>query len=411
MTGPMKGVRVLEIAQFTFVPAAGAVLADWGADVIKVEHAVTGDAQRGLVRVMGLDALVPGSTFYPIMEGPNRGKRSIGLDLTKPEAQEILRELVLKSDVLLTNFLPGPRRKMGIDVDQIKAINPNIIYMRGTAFGNKGEERAKGGYDSTGFWARSGAGWGTTWDDAKELTGMPTGAFGDNTGGMTIAGGVAAALYKRAVTGEASVVDVSLLGVGAWTTQFGSNLAMLLGGPTPAPSRVQVPGTPGNPLTGAYRTKDGRFIMLTMLQPGLYWPMFCDAFNKPEWKADERFAEAMLVVNNGFIARQWITELFASMNLEELKAILGTQTGQWAVVQDFWEISQDKGLRDNGLVATVVDAEGKNRELIATPVLFDEENPTLTRAPQFAEHTDQIIAELGISEERLLEMKIAGAVT
>lgn len=410
MSGPMEGVRVLEIAQFTFVPAAGAVLSDWGAEVIKVEHAVTGDAQRGLVRVMGLDALIPGSTFFPIMEGPNRGKRSIGLDLYKPEAQEILRELVEKSDVFLTNFLPGARIKMGIDVDQIKAINPNIIYVRGTAFGNKGPEREKGGYDSTGFWARSGAARATTWADATELTAMPTGAYGDNAGGMTIAGGVAAALYKRATTGEAPVVDVSLLGVGAWSTSFGSNLAMLTGQAPPPPS-MPVAGTPGNPLTGAYRTSDGKFIMLTMLQPGAYWAGFCDVFDKPEWKADERFQTAESIVMNGYEGRQLVAELFASKTRDELVEILNKQSGQWAIVADFWDISQDESLRANGLVAKVTDAEGVQRELIAVPVLFDEENPTLTRAPQFAEHTDEIMTELGISQERQIELKIAGAVT
>ena len=404
MSGPMEGVRVLEIAQFTFVPAAGAVLSDWGADVIKVEHAVTGDAQRGLVRVMGLDALVPGSTFYPIMEGPNRGKRSIGLDLYKPEAQEILRELVEKADVFLTNMLPGARIKMGIDVDQIKAINPKIIYVRGTAFGNKGPEREKGGYDSTGFWARSGAARATTWADATELTAMPTGAYGDNAGGMTIAGGVAAALYKRAVTGESPVVDVSLLGVGAWSTSFGSNLAMLTGQAPPPPS-MPVPGTPGN------RTSDGKFIMLTMLQPGAYWPGFCDVFDKPEWKADARFQTAETIVANGYEGRQLVAELFLSKTREELMAILNKQDGQWALVADFWDISQDESLRANGLVAKVTDAEGVERELIAAPVLFDEENPTLTRAPQFAEHTDEILSELGLDIERQLELKIAGAVT
>lgn len=410
MTGPMKGVRVLEIAQFTFVPAAGAVLADWGAEVIKVEHAVTGDAQRGLVRVMGLDALVPGSTFYPIMEGPNRGKRSIGLDLTNPAAQEILVDLVKQSDVFLTNMLPGARVKMGIDVDQIRAINPDIIYVRGTAFGNKGPEREKGGYDSTGFWARSGAARATTWADATELTAMPTGAYGDNAGGMTIAGGVAAALYKRATTGEASVVDVSLLSVGAWSTSFGSNLAMLTGQAPPPPS-MPVPGTPGNPLTGAYRCKDGKFVMLTMLQPGAYWPGFCDVFNKPEWKADERFKDAMTIVENGYEGRQLVAELFASMDRDEVTAILSKQDGQWAIVADFWDISQDESLRANGLVAKVTDAEGVERELIASPVLFDEENPTLSRAPQFAEHTDEILTELGIDFEKQIELKIAGAVT
>jgi len=410
MSGPMEGVRVLEIAQFTFVPAAGAVLSDWGAEVIKVEHAVTGDAQRGLVRVMGLDALIPGSTFFPIMEGPNRGKRSIGLDLYKPEAQEILRELVEKSDVFLTNFLPGARVKMGIDVDQIKAINPNIIYVRGTAFGNKGPEREKGGYDSTGFWARSGAARATTWADATELTAMPTGAYGDNAGGMTIAGGVAAALYKRATTGQSPVVDVSLLGVGAWSTSFGSNLAMLTGQAPPPPS-MPAAGSPGNPLTGAYRTSDGKFIMLTMLQPGAYWAGFCDVFDKPEWKADERFQTAESIVMNGYEGRQLVAELFASKTRDELVEILNKQSGQWAIVADFWDISQDESLRANGLVAKVTDAEGVQRELIAVPVLFDEENPTLTRAPQFAEHTDEIMTELGISQERQIELKIAGAVT
>ncbi len=410
MSGPMEGVRVLEIAQFTFVPAAGAVLSDWGADVIKVEHAVTGDAQRGLVRVMGLDALVPGSTFYPIMEGPNRGKRSIGLDLYKPEAQDILRELVEQADVFLTNMLPGARIKMGIDVDQIKAINPKIIYVRGTAFGNKGPEREKGGYDSTGFWARSGAARATTWADATELTAMPTGAYGDNAGGMTIAGGVAAALYKRATTGESPVVDVSLLGVGAWSTSFGSNLAMLTGQAPPPPS-MPVPGTPGNPLTGAYRTSDGKFIMLTMLQPGAYWPGFCDVFDKPEWKADERFQSADSIVANGYEGRLLVAELFGSKTRAELMEILNKQTGQWALVADFWDISQDESLRANGLVAKVVDAEGVERELIAAPVLFDEENPTLSRAPQFAEHTDEILSELGFDIEKQLELKIAGAVT
>jgi len=406
----MEGVRVLEIAQFTFVPAAGAVLSDWGADVIKVEHAVTGDAQRGLVRVMGLDALVPGSTFYPIMEGPNRGKRSIGLDLYNPEAQEILRVLVEQADVFLTNMLPGARVKMGIDVDQIKAINPKIIYVRGTAFGNKGPEREKGGYDSTGFWARSGAARATTWADATELTAMPTGAYGDNAGGMTIAGGVAAALYKRATTGESPVVDVSLLGVGAWSTSFGSNLAMLVGQAPPPPS-MPVAGTPGNPLTGAYRTSDGKFIMLTMLQPGAYWPGFCDVFDKPEWKTDERFLTAESIVMNGYEGRQLVAELFGSMTRAELTEILNKQTGQWAIVADFWDISQDESLRANGLVSKVVDAEGVERELIAVPVLFDEENPTLSRAPQFAEHTDEILAELGFDLEKQLELKIAGAVT
>src|ERR1700721_2333907 len=121
MAQPMEGVRVLEVAQFTFVPAAGAVLADWGADVIKVEHAKRGDAQRGLVRLLGLDVASKGSSFFPIMEGPNRGKRSVGAPLEKPSARRGVGELVRSSDVFLTNFLPGPRSRLRIDLEDIRA--------------------------------------------------------------------------------------------------------------------------------------------------------------------------------------------------------------------------------------------------------------------------------------------------
>ena len=230
---PMEGIRVLEVAQFTFVPAAGAVLADWGADVIKVEHPETGDAQRGLVKVLGLDTVVKGSSFVPIMEGPNRGKRSIGLALDKPEAKSLLHELVRASDVFLTNFLPRARAKLGIDVADIQAINPDIIYVLGTGFGYSGPEADKGGYDSTAFWARGGSGDAVTPPGSDAFVGMPTGAYGDSMGGMTIAGGVAAALFARSQTGQPSVVDVSLLGVGAWATQFKTNLSLMAGGPLP----------------------------------------------------------------------------------------------------------------------------------------------------------------------------------
>ena len=155
MIRPMEGVRVLEVAQFTFVPAAGAVLADWGADVIKVEHAETGDAQRGLSAVM--DMPVGSGSFAPLMEHPNRGKRSIGLALERPAAMDVLHELIRTSDVFLTNFLPRARRKLGIELDDVRKINADIIYVRGSGFGSSGPDSEKGGYDSTAFWARGGS--------------------------------------------------------------------------------------------------------------------------------------------------------------------------------------------------------------------------------------------------------------
>lgn len=410
MHRPMEGVRVLEVAQFTFVPAAGAVLADWGADVIHVEHHEMGDAQRGLVKVMGLDALSPGSSFFPIMEGPNRGKRSIGLDIEHPKGREILLDLARTSDVFLTNFLPAAREKLRIDVEDIRAVNPDIIYVRGTGFGNKGPERDKGGYDATAFWARGGSASAVTPPDAELLADQPTGAYGDNMGGMTIAGGIAAALYGRAVTGEPSVVDVSLLSVGAWVTQFSTNLALMLGFPLPPRPRLKY-GSPRNPLIGSYRTKDGRWLVLSMLQPGRYWPEFCRAAGRPELATDERFDTPEKVMDNAPAAAELVAEIIASKTYEEwVEALAGTE-GQWALAQDAFEVGHDPQLRANGYVQPVVDAEGVTRELVANPVQFDETPPTLTRAPQFAEHTDEILRELGRSDEELLQLKLDGAVT
>ncbi|MDP3892321.1 CaiB/BaiF CoA-transferase family protein [Nocardioides sp.] len=405
----MTGVRVLEVAQFTFVPAAGAVLADWGADVIKVEHAETGDAQRGLVQVLGLDVSGGSSSFYPIMEGPNRGKRSMGLALDKPEGRELLLELARQSDVFLTNFLPAAREKLGIEVEDIRAVNPDIIYVRGSGFGNRGEERTKGGYDSTAFWARAGSAAGVTPPESEQLLGMPAGAYGDSLGGMTIAGGISAALYARQVTGESSVIDVSLLSVGAWATQFSANLALMNGGPLPA---VETPkhGAPSNPLIGPYRTSDDRWLWLAMLQPGRYWPEFCRVAERPELIDDERFDSAEKLMQNAGEAAALVAEIFATKDFDTWVKLLDG-VGQWAAVQNAWEVGNDPGLRTNGYVATVKDAEGVDRELILNPVQFDETPPEITRAPQFAEHTDEVVLGLGKTEDELIGLKIAGAIT
>ncbi|MGE9809461.1 CaiB/BaiF CoA transferase family protein [Janibacter sp. G1551] len=410
MTRPMEGIKVVEVAQFTFVPAAGAVLADWGADVIKVEHAETGDAQRGLVKVLGLDTISKGSSFIPIMEGPNRGKRSIGLALEKPEAREILHELVRDADVFLTNFLPGARAKLGLDSEDIRKINPNIVYALGSGFGYEGPEAGKGGYDSTAFWARGGSGDAVTAAGSDRFIGMPTGAYGDSMGGLTIAGGIAAALFQRERTGTAPIVDVSLLGVGAWATQFNTNLALMAGGPLPKPA-PRKHGAPSNPLTGAYRTKDDRWLMLTMLQPGRYWPEFVKHVDRPELASDERFDSAANIMANADEAAEIVASILETRTKDEWVTAFAGMEGQWSVVQDAWEVAHDVSLRAIGQIAPVIDAEGVERELVGSPVHFDRTAPTLKRAPLFAEHTDEVVTELGRTEEQLLALKLAGAIT
>src|ERR1700742_5024584 len=291
---PLEGIRVLEVAMYGFVPAAGAVLAECGADVIKVEHAVTGDPQGGL-RQTGM-LRVEGDPNLNI-EHANRGKRSIGLDMSVPEGKEVLYELARRADVFLTSFLPGTRERFGIDVEDIRAVNRKIVYARVSALGPRGEESTRGGYDMTAFWCRAGTAATITPAGMPGMIAPPGPAYGDTISGTNLAGGIAAALLKRERTGEPSVVDVSLLGSGLWsmghTVALTKHLNQRLEAPPPG-----VHGSPINPLVGVYPTADDRYISFVMMQPTKFWADVCHHVDLPDLADDPRFATVESVAAN-----------------------------------------------------------------------------------------------------------------
>ena len=407
MSLPMTGIRILEGAEHAFVPTAGAVLADWGADVIKVEHAQRGDAMRGLAStgVMNL-----GDGVHVLNEHANRGKRSIGIDLTKPEGREVLYKLAAASDVFLTNKLPNVLEKLKIDVDDIRAHNPQIIYVRGTAFGPVGPDKNRGGYDMTAFWSRAGSAASATPPGLPFVVPQPGPAYGDSLGGMTIAGGIAGALLKRERTGEASVVDVSLLGTGTWAMGAAIALGLQSGEPWSMAAATRG-GGPSNPLTGLYKTSDDRFVSVVMLQAFKYWPDFCEHIGKPELATDERFNTHQKLSDNAAEARTIIGEVIAGGTLAEWTERFSTLAGQWAPVQNSLEVAADPQVRANGYVAQTATEDGTEFELVASPVQFDEKPTATNRAPEFNEHGDSLLQELGFEWERILELKAAGAVT
>jgi crotonobetainyl-CoA:carnitine CoA-transferase CaiB-like acyl-CoA transferase len=404
----MDGVRVLEVAQFTFTPSAGAVLADWGADVVKVEHAEYGDAQRGLK--IGSGGAAAG-TFQPLMEHPNRGKRSIGLALEVPSGRGVLMELVRDSDVFLTNFLPDARRRLRIDAEDIRAANPSIIYVRGSGHGQRGPEFDRPGYDGSTFWSRMGCAWGVTPPDSGRLLGQPSGAFGDSMGGAMMAGGVAAALFARERTGRGSIVDVSLMSVGAWAMALWLGTAMLTGESVPPLPTTAPPHLAVNPTIGSYKTADGRFITLMMLQPGRYFADLCRHLEIEHLLEDERFQTAEGLMANASEVGGHLASAFARRPYAEWVERLRTLEGPWAPAQDPLEVVADPQLEANGCLLPVVDAAGVQRKLVANPVQFDERPPEVVRGPQFAEHTDDILRELGKSDEEILQLKLDGACT
>jgi crotonobetainyl-CoA:carnitine CoA-transferase CaiB-like acyl-CoA transferase len=250
MSQVMKGIRVLEVAQFTFVPAAGGILADWGADVIKIEHPVRGDTQRGFINLGGIK-LDP--VRNALMEHPNRGKRSVGIDVSTPEGVALIYEIAKTADVFLTNYLPAQRKKLKIDLEDIRRANPNIIYARGSAYGDKGPERDIGGFDGTAFWSRGGIGHAMSPEELGGPLSQGIPAFGDSIGGMNIAGGISAALFHRERTGEALELDVSLMSTAWWAAGTSVDIGIEQG----KTMRNRMPtsgGNPGNPFNGNYYT-------------------------------------------------------------------------------------------------------------------------------------------------------------
>lgn len=404
MTAVMQGVRVLEVAEHTFVPAASALLADWGADVVKIEHVERGDAMRGLAS-MGT-AVVP-SDVHVLFEHSNRGKRSLALDLTSQEGLDILYRLAETADIFLTNKLPSVRRKLKIELADIRAHNPRIIYVRGTGQGEQGPDRDRGSYDSLAFWARAGAATGVMRPEYGHVPNPPGPGFGDSIGAMTIAGGMMGALFHRERTGEATVVDVSLLGTGIWSMGQGLAISLLTGNPLAPPSTDR---PRSNPLVRQYQTRDGRWLSLCCLQAGKYWAPLCAAIGRPELASDPRFADHASLMTHSPTAIEILTAAFAEQPLAGWRTRLAAFTGQWTVVQDADDVAADPQTAANGYLQDCQTAAGVPFRLAAAPVQFEGQPATPARAPEFNEHGEAILTDLGLDWDTIVKLKVRGVV-
>ena len=407
MTQVMKGVRVLEVAQFVFVPSTGAALADWGADIIKVEHPVRGDAQRGARSIGGMtfDPVV-----NPMIQHPNRGKRSIGIDISRPEGQELVYELAKNADVFLTNYLPAARQKLKIDVEHIRAVNPDIIYARGSGYGDKGPDRDRGGYDATAFWIHSGVAHALTPEEFDVPLSMGVGGMGDSQSGMYLAGGIAAALFHRSQTGEATEVDVSLLSSAMWMS--GMVIAPYLhGGKMMRIGVPRVGGAPINPFMGHFKTLDGRVISLFIMVPDHYIRDTFEHLGIPEAADDPRFSTAEALLANTEAAGALIVEAFASKPGQYWRERLKTMKGQWAEFRSTLDLCNDPQSVANNLTVEVETASGRTIRVVRGPVQFDNHVPDGPGAPQVGEHTELVLADLGLDWDKIEQLKAKGAIT
>jgi crotonobetainyl-CoA:carnitine CoA-transferase CaiB-like acyl-CoA transferase len=405
MTDVMQGVRILEVAEHTFVPAASAVLADHGAEVIKIEHVERGDALRGLASSGTVDL---GGGVHVLLEHSNRGKKSIGLDLATPDGLEVLSKLAATCDVFLTNKTPTVRAKLKIDLADIREHNPEIIYVRGHGQGHHGPDADKGAYDSLAYWNRAGIAYAYTTADEPTAISPPGPAFGDSIGAMTIAGGIMGALFHRANTGEATEVDVSLLGAGMWS--MGGGIALSLQHQVPWAGMGRGTALAPNPLVGNYVTKDGREVALTCLQAGKYWAEACEILGRPELATDERFADAAAIVANGGEGRALLAEAFLERTADEWREVLQSFSGQWAMVQSTLEVATDPQAVANGYIQEYTTSDGTAFQMASPPIRFGDQPPAALRAPEFNEHGDEILESLGLGMDAIIDLKVKGVV-
>jgi len=338
-----------------------------------------------------------------MLEHSNRGKKSLGLDLTQPDGLGILHQLITTSDVFLTNKLPRVLKKLHVDVDDVRAHNANIIYVRGHGQGARGPDADKGSYDSLAFWARAGVAIGGTRPEYDLVVNPPAPGFGDSIGAMTIAGGIMGALFHRERTGEATVVDVSLLGTGLWAMGQAVALSLQMNIPWTAPPADQMRF---NPLVGMYETSDGRLLSLCCLQAGQYWPPLCEAIGRPELVTDPRFSDHATLLDHSAEAQEILREVFGARPLEEWRQVLADFVGQWTVVQHTLEAAADPQSVANGYIQDLTTASGTPFQLTAAPVQYDEQPPVPRRAPEFNEHGDEILAELGLDWDAIIDLKV-----
>jgi len=396
-----EGVRVVELAQWVFVPVAGALLADWGAEVVHVEP-IAGDPYRGLI-TQGIGAERGGVNLSLALA--NRGKRSVALDIRHDEGNAVLHKLIESADVFLTSVRPGALQRAGLGADELTSRYPGLVYARGHGYGARGPDADQAGYDATAFWARGGMAHMLTPPEREYPIGQ-RGAMGDRNGALALAFGIAAALLKRTRTGAGSVVDVSLLSTAMWT--LSSDLLAALGGDEPKASSGRGPLV--NPLVGSYRTKDGRHISLVFLQPDRYWPDFCRVIGRPELADDARFADMASRRENAEACVAELDREFASRTFDEWKTVLARLDAPWAPVQSVAELLDDPQVVANGYIGdVVVDGETAYR-LPAVPVQLDGRPPPLRRAPEHGEDTEALLLEAGYGWEQITALKESGVI-
>jgi crotonobetainyl-CoA:carnitine CoA-transferase CaiB-like acyl-CoA transferase len=399
VTQPLSGIKVLDFSEHGFVPSAAAALADWGAEVVKLERP-EGDPMRRIIS----DGLVADADGYDyLFQLVNRNKRGVSVDVLAPAGREVFERLVRWADVYITNQLPRVRRKLRTEPDDLFALNPRLVFARGHGQGQRGEGAEQGGFDAVSFWSRGGVAHMLTDPSSESLT-SPRPAFGDVPSGMFLAGGVCAALVHAQRTGEGVVVDTSLLNGANWTLSPDLAYASITGSEPWRPA-----ATPGfrSPLGWTYRTGDRRWLMLMMLDEGRYWAQTCRALGVTE--LIERYADEEVRRPAWPEICNTLADAIGELTRLDLIERLTNENCIFSFVASPPEVVNDPAVVDNGYL--MAHPTHPPLRLAAAPAQFDSEIPQIRRpGPEKGEHTREVLAEVGFTEEEIAALITSGAV-
>lgn len=399
MTGRIfDGVRVIELAQYVFVPGASALLADQGAEVIKIETTDGGDPYRSLKVHDGREM----GNINLAMELNNHGKKSVALDLKTEEGRELLLRLIETADVFLSSLRPQALRKLRLNVEDVRARNPKIIYARGNGLGFKGEEAGKAGFDASAFWARGGFAHVLTRPDAASPT-RSRPALGDHAGSVSMAMGIAGALFRRERTGEGTVVETSLLANAMWILSGDITYSQ-------APSfdeHAYMKQEGRFPLMSTYKTRDNRWIQLMLLAPDAFWPGLCAMLDITECLDDPRFATGQARMENGPALTAIIHDRISAQEWAHWQPKFEAWNAPWELIRSVREVAADPQAIANGMVYDLAVEDGTTVQLVSGPVTFDgQAAPVNPRpAPGYGEHTDAVLAGAGIDPATIADLK------
>ncbi len=398
MAMPLDGIRIIDWTIWQQGPVATAMLADLGAEVIKIEERVGGDPGRGLLRTAGVDTGDRPNWYF---EANNRNKKSLTLDLKQPDAVEIVQGLVAKSDVFVQNFRKGVAGRLGLDYDSLRTHTPKLIYASATGYGPEGPDSGDPSFDQLGL-ARSGIMLAVGEPDMPPLG--VTGGVADQMGAIMVAYGILAALLAREKHGIGQQVDASHLGSMMMLQGLSISMRNMAGVAMPRQARASA----GNPLWNHYQCRDGKWLALGMLQPDRYWADFTKAIERPELASDERFSEMRSRGQNREACIAILDEEFAKRDRDEWMGILRAGGDFiFTIVNSVQELPDDPQVKANDYIVDFEHPQHGTIQMMGMPVRLSETPGTVrTPAPEFGQHTEEVLIDiLGYDWDRISSLR------